>query len=154
MTKLTRALPKCSAFIYLFFYVTFNTVQVKSRWVVGRAEETSTFSWLGFCTANCRLTASNYQLSNLRPCREPNPSLRGGRRECYHSATVAPRSAVQESKPVYGTRKFRCIIINSINDNNGQSLYWRHNWLKVNKINSKISVKLKVSRLTIIPGNQ
>ena len=29
-------------FIYLWFYVTFNTVQVKSRWVVGRAEETST----------------------------------------------------------------------------------------------------------------
>ena len=29
-------------FIYLGFYVTFNTVQVISRWVVGRAEETST----------------------------------------------------------------------------------------------------------------
>ena len=34
--------------------------------------------------------ASNYQLSHLRPCRESNPGLRGGRRECYHSATVAP----------------------------------------------------------------
>ena len=32
--------------------------------------------------------ASNYQLSHLRLCQEPNPSLRGGRRECYHSATV------------------------------------------------------------------
>ena len=29
-------------FIYLEFYVTFNTVQVILRWVVGRAEETST----------------------------------------------------------------------------------------------------------------
>ena len=29
-------------FIYLGFNVTFNTVQVISRWVVGRAEETST----------------------------------------------------------------------------------------------------------------
>ena len=29
-------------FIYLGFYVAFNTVQVISRWLVGRAEETST----------------------------------------------------------------------------------------------------------------
>ena len=33
---------------------------------------------------------TDYQLSHLRPCREPNPGLRGGRRECYHSATMAP----------------------------------------------------------------
>ena len=82
----------CDLFIYLGFYVVFNTVQVISQWVVRRAEETSTYSLLGFCTVNCRPTASNYQLSHLRPCREPNPSLRGGRRECYHSATVAPWS--------------------------------------------------------------
>ena len=44
----------------------------------------------GFCTVNCRPTASKYQLSHLRPCWEPNPGLRGGRQECYHSATVAP----------------------------------------------------------------
>ena len=77
-------------FIYLGFYVAFNTVQVISRQVVGRAEETSTHSSLGFCTVNCRPTASNYQLSHLRPWRGSNPGLRGGRRECYHSATVAP----------------------------------------------------------------
>ena len=77
-------------FIYLGFYIAFNTVQVISRRVVGRAEETSTYSSSGFCTVNCRPMASNYQLSDLRPCREPNPSLRGGRRECYHSATVVP----------------------------------------------------------------
>ena len=77
-------------FIYLGFYVAFNTVQVISRRVVGRAEETSTYSSLGFCTVNCRPMASNYQLSHLRLCRESNPGLRGGRRECYHSATVVP----------------------------------------------------------------
>ena len=58
-------------------------MQVISRRVVGRAEETSTYSWSRFCTVNCRPMASNYQLSHLRPCWEPNPSLRGGRRECY-----------------------------------------------------------------------
>ena len=79
-----------SRLIYLGFYVAFNTVQVISRRVVGRAEETSTYSSSGFCTVNCRPTASIYQLSHLRPCREPNPGLRGGKRECYHSATVAP----------------------------------------------------------------
>ena len=62
-------------FIYLGFYVTFNTVQVISRRVVGRAEETSTYSSLGFCTVNCRPMASNYQLSHLRPCRELNPEM-------------------------------------------------------------------------------
>ena len=81
-----------SIFFYLEFYVAFNTVQVISRQVFGRAEETSTYSLSGFCTVKCRPTANNYQLSHLRPCREPNPSLRGGRQEFYHSATVAPRS--------------------------------------------------------------
>ena len=82
------ALVAYGRFIYLGFYVAFNTVQVISRRVVGRAEETSTFSSSGFCTVNCRPTASNYQLSHLRPCREPNPGLRGGRRVlplCHHS---------------------------------------------------------------------
>ena len=54
-------------FIYLGFYVTFNTVQVISRRAVGRAEETSTYSSLELCPLNCQLTASNYQLSHLRP---------------------------------------------------------------------------------------
>ena len=42
----------------------------------------------------CKLltNASNYQLSHLRLGWEANPNLRGGRRECYHSATVAPVS--------------------------------------------------------------
>ena len=44
---------KVYLFIYLGFYVAFNTVQVISRGVVGRAEETSTYSSLGFCTVNC-----------------------------------------------------------------------------------------------------
>ena len=79
----TRVSPETKLFIYLGFYVAFNTVQVISRRVVGRAEETSTYSLSGFCTVNCRPTASNYQLSHLRPCRESNPGLRGRRRECY-----------------------------------------------------------------------
>ena len=60
-------------FIYLGFYVAFNTVQVISQWVVGRAEETSTYSSLGFCSVNCGPTASNYQLSHLRPCQGIEP---------------------------------------------------------------------------------
>ena len=84
-------------FIYLGFYVAFNTVQVISRQVVGRAEETSTYSSLGFCTVNCRPMASNYQLSQLRPYRELNPGLRGGRLECYHSATI-PRPVREASR--------------------------------------------------------
>ena len=50
----------------------------------------TTYSSSGFRTVNCRPAASNYQLSHLRPCQEPNPGLRVGRRECNHSATVAP----------------------------------------------------------------
>ena len=68
MAKYTRNIFLwLSAFIYLGFYVAFNTVQVISRRVVERAEETSTYSSLGFCTVNCRPMASNYQLSHLRP---------------------------------------------------------------------------------------
>ena len=67
-----KVLVRCTQFwiylfIYLGFYVAFNTVQVISRRVVVRAEETSTYSSLGFCTVNCRPTASNYQLSHLSP---------------------------------------------------------------------------------------
>ena len=94
-------------FIYLGFYVAFNTVQVISRQVVGRAEETSTYSSSGFCTVNCRPTASNYQLSHLRPCREPNTGLSGGRRECYHSATMAPHTCVKLSAHAHST-EIRC----------------------------------------------
>ena len=43
----------CVSFIYLGFYVAFNTVQVISRRVVRRAEETSIHSLLGFGTVNC-----------------------------------------------------------------------------------------------------
>ena len=53
-------------FIYLGFYVAFNIVQVISRQVVRRAEETSTYSWSRFCTVNCRLMANNNQLSHLK----------------------------------------------------------------------------------------
>ena len=100
---------KAYVFIYLGFYVTFNTIQVISRRVVGRAEETSTYSSLGFCTVNCRPTASNYQLSHLRPCWGSNPGLRGGRRECYHSATVAPESLCKVNHKAQTV--YTCIVI-------------------------------------------
>ena len=90
MKGITSRIYHWRIFIYLRFYVAFNTVQVKSQWVVGRAEETSTYSSLGLCTVNFRPTASNYQLSHLRLCWGSNPGLRGGRREYYHSGTVAP----------------------------------------------------------------
>ena len=67
LMDLPRSPSIFTLFIYLGFYVAFNTVQVISRQVVGRAEETSTYSSLGFCTVNCRPTASNYQLSHIRP---------------------------------------------------------------------------------------
>ena len=54
-----------------------------------------TYSSSEYCTVNCQLTASNYQLSHLRPCQELNPGLRGWRRECHHSATVAPALGIQ-----------------------------------------------------------
>ena len=68
-----------SPFIYLGFYVTVNTVQV--LW----AEETS---WSKFCTVNCQPSVSNYQLSHIRS-RVWTADVRGGRRVCYHSATLA-----------------------------------------------------------------
>ena len=107
-------------FIYLGFYVAFNSVQVISRRVVGRAEETSTYSSLGFCTVNCRPTASNYQLSHLRLCWGANPGLRGGRRECYHSATVAPRKVSYNFltpvfSPWWEIKKYICSLQACIN---------------------------------------
>ena len=89
------AFPLLFCFLYFILFgvlCRFQHCKVISRQVVGRAEETSTNSSLGFCTVNCRPTASNYQISHLRPCWGSNPGLRGGRRECYHSATVAPFS--------------------------------------------------------------
>ena len=50
---------------------------------------------------HCQPTASIYQLSHLRTCLELNPGLKGGRRECYHSATVAPFLGYE-----YGPRKY------------------------------------------------
>ena len=58
--------------------------------VVLWAEETGIYSWPRFCTVNCLPTASNYKLSHLKSGLAPNPDLRGGKRECYHSATMAP----------------------------------------------------------------
>ena len=82
LVKSYCALRSCSLhlsqYIYSGFYVAFNTVQIISQWVVGRVEEISTYSSLGFCTVKCRPTASNYQLSHLRPCGDRTPALEVG----------------------------------------------------------------------------
>ena len=51
--------------------------------------ENHTYSWSRFCTANCQPMVRNYQLSHLRSGRELNSDLRDGKRECYHSASMA-----------------------------------------------------------------
>ena len=47
----------------------------------------------------CKLPTNGTELPvfHLRPCQEPNPGLRGGRRECYHSATVAPVKEIKHT---------------------------------------------------------
>ena len=60
-------------FIYLGVYVAFNTVHVISRWVIGRAEETSTYSSLLYC----KLPTNSKQLPafplEVRPGTKPWP---------------------------------------------------------------------------------
>ena len=48
----------------------------------------------------CKLPTNGKQLPAfpLEPVRGSNPGLRGGRRECYHSATVAPILEVKDTK--------------------------------------------------------
>ena len=53
--------PVCffdTSFIYLQFYIAFNTLRVISRRVVERTEETSTYGRSRFCTVNYRPTAT------------------------------------------------------------------------------------------------
>ena len=85
-------------FIYLVFNVAFNTVQVISRWVVGKAQETSTYSWSRFCTVSYQpMPMTNgpktgpwlHSGNTLRSGFGSRPDLRGGRRECYHCVTMA-----------------------------------------------------------------
>ena len=46
----------------------------------------------------CKLPTNGKQLPAfpLEPVRGSNPGLRGGRRECYHSATVAPLTVLRK----------------------------------------------------------
>ena len=54
----------------------------------GRGNQYIEFARVGYC----KLPTNGKQLPAfpLEPVRGSNPGLRGGRRECYHSATVAP----------------------------------------------------------------
>ena len=51
---------RVSLFIYLGFYIAFNTVQVISRWVVGRAEETMYIQFVR--VLYCKLPTNGKQL--------------------------------------------------------------------------------------------
>ena len=83
-------------FIYLGFYVTFNTVQVISRHVVGRAEETSTYNPVR--VVYCKLPTNGKQLPAFPLEAVPGTEPQGvGRQECYHSATVAPVEEIERS---------------------------------------------------------
>ena len=46
-------------------------------------------SWSRVCTVNCRPLVNNYQLSHIKST-VWTADLRGGRRVCYHCATMAP----------------------------------------------------------------
>ena len=73
--------------------------------VVGRAGETSIYSWSRFCTINCRPTASNYQPSYMRTGWDLNSDFTGGRQVCHHCATMAPLSAEKRKLPRILIRK-------------------------------------------------
>ena len=63
-------MPELFKFIYLLFYVTFNS-QGHTATDSLQVEETS-----AYCTVNHRASASNYQLSNMkRPARDSNRRL-------------------------------------------------------------------------------
>ena len=70
-------LPK-EQYAGLFTQVLSFGMYLLRRRVVGRAEETSTLSSLGFCTVNCQPTASNYQLSHLSLCGDRTPASEVG----------------------------------------------------------------------------
>ena len=72
---------------YLFILgicVVFSTVQVISRRGGLWPEKTGAYSWSRFCTVNCRLSVSNYQLSRIRSGFE-RPTLEVGG-ECVTTA--------------------------------------------------------------------
>ena len=78
-----------SRFIYLVFYVMPSILLVILRWVIGRADKTSTYSWSKFYTVNCLPTASTYQLSHIRSGQDLNSDLRGGRPVRHHCITMS-----------------------------------------------------------------
>ena len=56
--------------------------------------------------------ANNYQLSHLSPGGTPNPSLRGGRQECYRSVTVAQTNLlISQIKTTESTFNVKCTAL-------------------------------------------
>ena len=97
---------KTNLFIYLGFYVAFNTVQVISRRVVGRAEETNTYSLSGFCTVNYQQQATTSFPTLGRAGNRTPASEVGG-----ESVTTLPPWPLNEDKRTQPTRTLTCLGI-------------------------------------------
>ena len=150
------------------FYVTFDTVQVISQWIAGRAEETITCSWSRFCTVNCQPMANNYQLSNLRPGLEPNPASEVGGKSvttlppwpldfnrsddvvntvCKDKGIEDGAKVLQNTYKVYHTRCFYNSICDKV-----KALLARKFYAKSNKTHSK-SVRYVISQNKMVQVN-
>ena len=82
----------------------------------------------------CKLSTNGKQLpAYLRPCWGSNPGLRGGRRECYHSATMAPcflkNSSSTESTEVWASTKTSFKTMQTIRPTTATSVSWFTNML-------------------------
>ena len=76
LREIFKGVDNAVALFYLLFYVAFNS---QGYIVTGSllVEKTS-----AYCTVNHQVSASNYQLSNMkRPARDSTGGLRGWRRE-------------------------------------------------------------------------
>ena len=80
----TTSSDEQTSFIYLGFLCCFQhcTGHITTGSWKGRGNQFIQFVRVLYCKLPTN-GLSNYQLSHLRLCREPNPGLRGGRRECY-----------------------------------------------------------------------
>ena len=78
---------KTVSLFYLLFYIVFNSQGHITRGSL-QVEEPLYTSWSSFCTVNCRGSASNYQLSNMKhPGRDSN-----WRPQRLRASTLTPTS--------------------------------------------------------------
>ena len=95
---------KVNLFIYLGFNAAFNTGHITMGSWKGRGNQYIEFARVVYC----KLPTNGKQLPAfpLEPMRGSNPGLRGGRRECYQSATMAPVLKVKcfKEDPLTGSK--------------------------------------------------